>query len=478
MPRRGSREGQRLNVENALEMNTDSGTVEAQVKSHLNNRYGEAVFLSMDSPISATENHLALLQKVIDNKDTFNSKEWSILQSLGKIDHDGFKKCIGLLKANPKEAKLPIWKRHHLQSHMFVARIFHEHIEHVENALHKLKLNHNDRNLSWLFHVEIDEEEALKRNKTFQLRAEKELQRLIDRRYGAFMYSIGNEVQWIRDEISRFQKLLEMDRYRSDWGDLHDYPKDGDHKVDLHELYIAVQDLKKDKDKYIEAVLSPYEGRVKLMAKATGVIDYVQFLHDKLKEMGEAPGDLNSESVAHEKEGKSPVKRKVVARGYPDKLLIRTGGMSLKELDGALLEMFQKLKTEGYIAGIYPDFKSIFWPDEPVKRNIRWLKTKKELRYFLFRLLGRQFNVLKDKNYKEEKIFTFGSVFTDDAGRVRGFKARIANSFLDEHGIPVKGKSVISDGSKGPLAKISKGNLDAATDLLRKCYPEVSQSKE
>ena len=345
-----------------------SDPMQPKLKEYLNNAFGEAVFFSMRSPIASTEDYLSVLRQTITNEKAFNSANWVAFQTLGKIDFKGFRTCVNILEDETSDGTLP-----QLQPHMVVATVIVDHIVNVQTTLDRMRKEPYNRNLNWLYGKDISDDEGIDRRKHFNLYVEQELERLKSKRYHFRSVNPGVKSEdFIQSEIARFEKLFEPDHYDFEWTELHDYPEDPlASGMDLKELYIAVQDC--SKGRFMEAIMSPYKGRQRLMAKAQAIEEYIKFLRAELGPVADVqPSD------------KTPDDNEVSAHDFKfepgDNLTLKAHGA----YGEGIRQLFDVLKSLGIMPGNtkFNPFLKIF-TDKPLVRPLIWKGTQYELHYFV-----------------------------------------------------------------------------------------------
>jgi hypothetical protein len=482
------------------------------VKQFLNEQFGKKVFHSINAPAKNTEEYLQSFREALSKPDVFDTTSYRIFQRIGRINQKGFLKCLEALELNqPLRSGLldkavdQIIVRSPLKYEMQAAEVACDHIVNIEWALARMQENPLDRDLSWLYNPDVSDDELQSRWQDVERYAIEEFERL---KHRYFMPSIspGVEAETLnRNELAIFSKLLKPGHYTAQWDDLHDYPEDAiQRKVDISELYIAAQDF--GKGKLTDAIRSPYSGRRKLMAKVMGIVLYLEYLKNELPEEKTDPQQpqvvqnvhndyrtiidglhltqVNAmlvKSESHHTENNLTIKTEPVIAPLTKeeqkptadlRLPLKPDGRSEKQLEEDIASAWRKLKENGYL---HPNtkiesFKSIFMPSATLIKGTRWNSNYKTLRYFIFRLVGRDFKV-KIKNgepkYQVVKTFKHKSVLSTDVDPEWLLSERVSNCFIAKRGGKANADTFINDNTPGELKQRTMDQLDLATDYLR-----------
>lgn len=487
------------------------------VKRYLNKNYRRELFNSIRSPITVTERYLDEFREALAKPNVFDTIRYKKFREIGHINQKRFLTCLEAIENERRLRSTILDKvvdhvidRPSLKFEMLAAEVAHDHLVNVEWALNEMQEKPLNRDLSWLYDPDDKDE-------TLQLRwrevDELSIEEFEGLKYRYFMPSVSpgvNAEELIRNELSIFSKLLAPGHYEDKWHDLHDYPEDAlQGKVDLRELYIAAQDLRKGK--LVDAIDSPYYGRRKLMAKVMGIVLYMEYLKGELPEKPTLPqqpqvvqnihNDYRTiieglhltkvdavlvKNELHQTEQNLTFKSEIdtntlqtedsqdLDRQSPDlKFLLDMDMNTREEWKRRLVEMYNRLTGEigdgpPLIKARMETFLAVFLEGLPLCGRIIWLQENKPLGYFLHVLCGADF---KDKviDSRPDRIIASSntSVFIKEVNVRKKYIERVENCFANQDGTKRTGKSTLESRSRTYLKKdIKQRLLDIATTFV------------
>lgn len=152
---------------------------------------------------------------------------------------------------------------------------------------------------------------------------------------------------------------------------------------------------------------------------------------------------------------------------YTYKLVLSSKGMDEPMLKDVIVSTYHKLVKEGFIDGKRKDYQTIFLDAEPLRREVKWLGTRKELKYLVCILSGKDFTELtpdsKDKYVctlkgkgKEHSVFYSNSYILQKA----------ANSFVDADKKTFPPKGIETNNEVTPIKPARKHFLNEVVTLF------------
>lgn len=146
------------------------------------------------------------------------------------------------------------------------------------------------------------------------------------------------------------------------------------------------------------------------------------------------------------------------------KLVLKTTGIDSGRLNLNIRKSYDILIEEKIIEGDYKGYKSAFLIDIPLKRNVKWLTERKELKYFVCQLSGKDFSELTSKTsgYVVTSKGSGKSVFISNTSILK----KAASSFLSAEGNKIPQRGVEIDNGVTPLSNERKQLLNRIAELF------------
>ncbi|MBI2279150.1 MAG: hypothetical protein HYU68_00430 [Bacteroidetes bacterium] len=139
------------------------------------------------------------------------------------------------------------------------------------------------------------------------------------------------------------------------------------------------------------------------------------------------------------------------------KLVLSTKGINEAMFEDIILKSYRKLTKEGLIEGKKKDYHTIFTIEEPLNRQVRWLGTRKELKYLVCKLSGKDFTEQTSESKKKYNCTLKGrgeknTVFYSNTWIFE----KAANSFLNSEGKRFIPKSIQINNEVTPITPAKK----------------------